>query len=63
VLKADAARTKSEFRRLNFQLSFNPTEAKPRPFYTVHGQCDLSALAFLYLRSRWAGAVLDRLRE
>jgi site-specific DNA recombinase len=62
VLKADPARTKSEFRRLNLQLSFNPTEAEPRPYYIVKGQCDLGALVFFYLRSRRQRAVLDLMR-
>jgi DNA invertase Pin-like site-specific DNA recombinase len=61
VLKTDAARTKSEFRRLNLQLTFTPTGAEPRPYYIVKGQCDLSALVLFYLRSRRQGAVLDRL--
>jgi Two component regulator propeller len=61
LLKTDAARMKSEFRRLNLQLSFNPTEAEPRPYYTVQGQCDLSALvlfhfcAFKHRARFWAG--------
>jgi site-specific DNA recombinase len=63
LLKTDPARVKSEFRRLNLQLRFNPTEAEPRPYYIVKGQCDLSALVLFYLRSRRSGAVLDSLRE
>jgi site-specific DNA recombinase len=61
LLKTDAPRVKSEFRRLSLQLSFNPIEAEPRPHYMVKGQCDLSALVFFYLRSRNGGAVLDRM--
>jgi site-specific DNA recombinase len=63
LLKTDPARAKSEFRRLNLQLKFNPTEAEPRPYYIVKGQCDLSALVLFYLRSRRPGAVLDQMRE
>ena len=59
VLKTDAAKTKAEFRRLNLQLTFSPVEAKPRAHFVVTGQCDLSALAFFYLRSK-SGALLDR---
>ena len=54
---------KSEFRRLNLQLKFNPTEAEPRPYYIVKGRCDLSALVLFYLRSRRSSAVLDLMRE
>jgi hypothetical protein len=32
LLKTDPARVKSEFRRLNLQLKFDPTEAEPRPY-------------------------------
>jgi hypothetical protein len=46
LLKSDPAKVKSEFRRLNLQLTFHPTEAEPRPHYIVKGQCDLSALVF-----------------
>jgi hypothetical protein len=46
LLRTDVPRAKSEFRRLNLALTFHPTEAKPRPYYVVKGQCDLSALAF-----------------
>ena len=63
VLKDDPGRVKAEFRRLNLQLQFRPVEAEPRPHYVVSGQCGLSALVFLFLRRRLAGAVLDRLRE
>ena len=63
LLKTDPARAKSEFRRLNLQLKFNPTETEPRPHYIVKGQCDLSALVLFYLRSRRPGAVLDQMRE
>ena len=62
VLKTDAAKTKAEFRRLNLQLTFSPVEAKPRAHFLVTGQCDLSALAFFYLRSK-SGAHLDRTLE
>jgi DNA repair exonuclease SbcCD ATPase subunit len=62
VLKTDAAKTKAEFRRLNLQLTFSPVEAKPRAHFLVTGQCDLSALAFFYLRSK-SGALLDRTLE
>jgi hypothetical protein len=60
LLKSEPVRVKAEFRRLNLQLSFNPTEAKPRPHYVVKGQCDLAALVFLFLRARRQSAVLDR---
>jgi site-specific DNA recombinase len=63
LLKTDPARVKSEFLRLNLQLKFDPTEAEPRPYYLVKGQCDLSALVFFYLRSRRQSAVLDLMRE
>jgi hypothetical protein len=63
LLKTDPARVKSEFRRLNLQLTFTPIEAKPRAHYIVNGQCDLSALVFFYLRSRFQSAVLDSMRE
>ena len=64
LLKSDPARVKAEVRRLNLQLTFKPVEAKPRPHYVVSGQCDLSALAFFYLRSRAIkGAVVDRMLE
>jgi hypothetical protein len=63
LLKSDPVKAKSEFRRLNLQLTFNPIEAKPRPHFVVKGQCDLSALVFLFLRSRFQGAVLDYSRE
>lgn len=46
LLKTDPAKVKAEFRRLNLAITFHPTEATPRPFYIVKGQCDLSALAF-----------------
>ena len=62
LLKSDPAKVKTEFRRLNLQLTFHPTEAEPRAHYIVKGQCDLSALVFFYLRSRWPGAVLDPMR-
>ncbi len=58
-LKSDPAKVKAEFRRLNLHLTFKPVEAEPRAHYVVSGQCDLSALAFFYLRSK--GAVLDRM--
>jgi hypothetical protein len=59
LLKNDPARVKSEFRRLNLNLTFNPVEAEPRAHYVVKGQCDLSALVFFYLRSRFQSAALD----
>ena len=62
MLKSDPAKVKSEFRRLNLQLTFHPTEAEPRDHYIVKGQCDLGALAFFYLRSRCQSAVLGSLR-
>jgi site-specific DNA recombinase len=62
LLKSDPARVKAEFRRLNLELKFHPTEAQPRPHYVVKGQCDLAALVFLFLRSRRKSAVLDRTR-
>ena len=46
LLKSDPAKVKSEFRRLNLQLTFHPTEAEPRDHYIVKGQCDLGALVF-----------------
>ena len=63
LLKSDPAKVKSEFRRLNLQLTFHPTEAEPRDHYVVKGQCDLGALVFFYLRSRHQSAVLGSLRE
>jgi hypothetical protein len=62
LLKTDPTLAKTEFRRLNLQLKFHPTEAEPRPYYLVKGQCDLSALVFFYLRSRRQSAVLDLMR-
>jgi hypothetical protein len=59
LLKSDPTRVHSEFRRLNLRLTFYPIEAKPRPHFVVKGQCDLSALVFLFLRSRFPSAVLD----
>lgn len=50
LLKSDVARVKSEFRRLNLALTFAPTDAAPRPHYVVKGQCDMSALAFSFVR-------------
>ena len=63
LLKSDPAKIKSEFRRLNLQFTFHPTEAEPRAHYVVKGQCDLGALVFFYLRSRRQCAVLDSSRE
>jgi hypothetical protein len=63
LLKTDPLKVKSEFRRLNLNLTFNPIEAEPRPHFVVKGQCDLSALVFFYLCSRFQGAVLDYSRE
>ena len=62
LLKSDPAKVKAEFRRLNLQLTFHPTEAEPRDHYIVKGQCDLGPLVFFYLRSRRAGAALGSLR-
>ena len=50
LLKADVPRVKSEFRRLNLALSFNPVEGEPRTHYVVKGQCDLSALVFSFVQ-------------
>ena len=63
LLKSDPTSVKAQFRHLSLQLTFKPVEAKPRPHYIVNGQCDLSALAVLYLRSKNMGAVLDRMLE
>ena len=63
LLKSDPAKVKSEFRRLNLQLTFHPTEADPRDHYIVKGHCNLGALVFFYLRSRHQGAALGSLRE
>ena len=76
LLKSDPVKVKSEFRRLNLKLTFNPVEAEPRPHFVVQGQCDLSALAISFVQPAthesehrapvWPcdqGAVLDRLRE
>jgi hypothetical protein len=75
LLKTDPAKVKTEFRRLNLALTFHPTEAKPRPYYMVKGQCDLSALAFSFFypaergslirawKPRLQGASLDSLGE
>jgi hypothetical protein len=56
LLHDNVPRTKTEFRRLHLQLAFSPVEAKPRAYFTVKGQCDLTALAFslvrTYLRER-----------
>ena len=62
LLKSDPAKVKSEYRRLNLQLTFHPTEAEPRAHYIVKGQSDLGALVFFYLRSRRQSAVLGSLR-
>jgi hypothetical protein len=35
LFKSGPTRVKSKFRRLNLQLTFYPTEAKPRPHYIV----------------------------
>jgi hypothetical protein len=48
LLKTDPATVKAELGRLNLALTFQPTEAEPRPYYTVKGQCDLSALVFSF---------------
>ena len=62
LLKSDPAKAKAEFRRLNLQLTFHPTEAEPRAHYIVKGQCDLGALVFFYLRSYRQSAVLVPMR-
>ena len=62
LLKSDPTKAKAEFRRLNLELTFHPTEAEPRAHYIVKGQCDLGALVFFYLRSRRTGAVVDPMR-
>jgi hypothetical protein len=61
LLKSDPAKVKSDVRRLNSQLTFQPTEAEPRAHYVVNGQCALSALVFFYLRSRRPAAVWTHL--
>jgi DNA invertase Pin-like site-specific DNA recombinase len=62
LLKDHVPRVKSEFRRLNLRLRFSPVDTKPRPYYSVEGQCDLSALAVLFvqpaMRRRERGASL-----
>jgi len=75
LLKSDVPKVKAEFSRLNLALTFTPTDATPRPHYVVTGQCDLSALAFSFVRPgdrvgasaqrRFSklGAVVDLLRE
>jgi len=62
LLLSNPERTKTEFRRLNLELVWTPVEAEPRPYISVKGQCDLSALAFSVLlpAERGLGAVLDR---
>jgi hypothetical protein len=50
LLKSDVPKVKAEFSRLNLALTFTPTDARPRPHYVVTGQCDLSALAFSFVR-------------
>jgi hypothetical protein len=50
LLKEDVPRVKTELRRLNLALRFTPVEAEPRAHYVVEGQCDLSALAFSFVR-------------
>ena len=65
LLLSNPERTKTEFRRLNLELVWTPVEAEPRPYISVKGQCDLSALAFSVLlpAERGLGAVLDRSLE
>jgi hypothetical protein len=63
LLKTDVVKAKAEFRGLNLHLVFKPVESKPRAHYVVSGQCDLSVLAFFYLRSKESGAGLDRMLE
>jgi len=60
LLKDDVARVKAEFRRLNLALTFTPVEAEPRPHYVVKGQCDLSALAFSFVRPADRGMPVPR---
>jgi hypothetical protein len=48
---------KSEFRRLNLALTFNPVESEPRPRYVVKGQCDLGALVFFLSDPRIAASL------
>jgi hypothetical protein len=59
LLKTDTTKVKAEFRRLNLLLQLHPTEASPRPYFSVTGQCDLLALVFFIVRRR-SGALLDR---
>jgi site-specific DNA recombinase len=56
LLKFDVPKVKAEFRRLNLALTFTPTDASPRPHFVVTGQCDLSALAFSFVRPRSSAA-------
>jgi hypothetical protein len=63
VAEIRPAKVKAEFRRLNLELTFHPTEAEPRTHYVVKGQCALGALVFFYLRSRRPGAVVDPTSE
>jgi hypothetical protein len=60
LLKSDPLRVKAEFRKLDLHLTFDPTEAEPRPYYVVKGQCDLSALVFSFERPT---AVLTSVRH
>jgi DNA invertase Pin-like site-specific DNA recombinase len=60
LLKADFPRVKSEFRRLNLDLTFTPVEGEPRAHYVVKGQCDLSALVFSLVRPADRGILSAR---
>ena len=59
-LKDDVPKVKSEFRRLNLALTFEPVDDEPRAHYVVKGQCDLSALAFSFVRPAASGAQSGR---
>ena len=59
-LKDDVPKVKSEFRRLNLALTFEPVEDEPRAHYVVKGQCDLSALAFSFVRPAASGVQSSR---
>jgi hypothetical protein len=65
LLLSNPERTKTEFRRLHLELVWTPIESEPRPYISVKGQCDLSALACSVLlpAERGLGAVLDRSLE
>ena len=64
LLKSDPAKVKAEFRRLNLQLTFKPTEATPRPHDVVSGQCDSPHWPFSICAPRvrfWTGCWSDPL--